>query len=102
MTRSEAALSPESYLEVGPGGNFLSTSHTIRHFAEANYESLLPDAGPFETWKENGSLTADRRANAVWKRMLDTYEPPQLDQAVRRRLETFVASRKAAMPDEWH
>lgn len=102
MDVNEESLSPESYYEVGPGGNFLSTSHTIRHFADANYESLLPDAGPYESWKENGSLTAAERANRRWKQMLAAYEAPSAASAIKASLEDFVASRKAEMPDQWY
>ena len=99
---SSETLSGESYLEAGPGENFLSTTHTLANFADANYESLLPDAGPFETWRDNGSLSAAERANRVWKEMLSTYEPPVLDENIKRKLEEFVASRKSEMPDEWY
>ncbi len=99
---SEETLSPESYFEAGPGENFLSTSHTLARYANANYESLLPDAGPYETWKEDGSLSAEQRANKVWHEMLANYEPPALDEKIKRELEEFVASRKAEMPDEWY
>ena len=99
---SSETLSRESYLEAGPGENFLTTSHTLANFADANYESLLPDAGPFETWRDNGSLSAAERANRVWKEMLSAYEPPALDENIKRELEEFVASRKSEMPDEWY
>ena len=99
---SEDTLSRESYLETGPGQNFLSTTHTLNNFANANYESLLADTGPYETWKENGSLTADQRANATWKAMLDNYKAPELDEKTRLKLNEFMANRKAEMADEWY
>lgn len=102
MTVTDETLSRESYLETGPGENFLSTSHTVAHFADANYESLLPDAGPYETWIENGSKTAAERANTRWKQMLKDYRQPEMDASIVKRLEEFVASRKAQMPDEWY
>ena len=92
----------ESYFEAGPGENFLSTGHTIANFAQANYESLLPDAGPYETWAENGAQTAAERANARWKQMLEDYRQPDMEAGTLKQLEDFVASRKDAMPDEWY
>ena len=102
MAVDEESLSRNSYLEVAPGGNFLSTSHTIENFATANYESLLPDTGPYEAWKENGSPSAAERANGRWKDLLASYEPPAMEPAIKAQLEDFVASRKAEMPDEWY
>ena len=102
MEVSAATLSRESYAEAGPGENFLSTSHTIAHFADANYESVLPDPGPYETWLENGALTAAERANVRWKQMLADYQPPSIDDRLVGQLKEFVAERKAQMPDEWY
>jgi len=98
----EEALSKPSYSEAGPGQNFLSTSHTLKHFSTANYESLLADTGPYETWVENGSRTACERANDRWKEMLAAYEQPPLDKNIDTALQDFMAVRKAAMPDEWY
>ncbi|MEH6456458.1 MAG: trimethylamine methyltransferase family protein, partial [Cocleimonas sp.] len=47
----------EAYLETEPGGNFLGTDHTMKHFKKANYQSTLGDAGSFEQWTEDGALT---------------------------------------------
>ena len=102
MEVTEHTLSRESYYEAGPGENFLSTSHTLENYATANYETLLPDTGPYETWKENGSPDAAERANRVWKEMLARYEQPAMDENIKTQLEDFVASRKAEIPDEWY
>lgn len=98
----EDSLARSSYREVGPGENFLTTSHTMRHYASANYESLLPDSGPFESWLENGSARAEDRANAVWKNMLDDYQPPELKPAIKSRLLEFITERKSELPDKWY
>lgn len=99
---NEETLARESYGDVGPGETFLSTAHTLRHCATAGYESLLPDAGPYETWRERGSPTAAERANGRWKAMLASYEEPPIDPGTDEDLRRFIADRKAALPDEWH
>ena len=98
----EEAFGRDAYHETGPGQNFLSTQHTLRHFATANFQPDIPEAGPFETWSENGSPTADRRATARWKQMLADYTPPPMEEDVLSALNEFVAGRKASMPDEWY
>ena len=98
----EEAFGRDAYHETGPGQNFLSTAHTLRHFATANFQPDIPEGGPFETWSENGSLTSDQRATGRWKQMLDAYKPPNMDEGIRAALDDFVASRKASMPDEWY
>ncbi len=98
----DEAFGRDSYAEAGPGENFLSTSHTLRHYTTANFEPQVPRGGPFETWDENGRRAADQRATARWRQMLAEYQPPDMNDSVRADLNTYVAERKAAMPDEWY
>lgn len=95
-------LARDAYAEAGPGTNFLSTGHTMRHFATANHAPDLPEAGPYETWIENGRQSAEQRANRLWKSMLASYEAPPIDPAVDEALLDFIARRKSEMPDAWH
>jgi trimethylamine--corrinoid protein Co-methyltransferase len=98
----DEAFGRDAYHETGPGKNFLSTQHTLRHFATANFQPDIPEAGPFEAWNENGSPTADQRATARWKQMLADYKAPPLDENIHAALLDFVATRKSSMPDEWY
>ena len=96
------SMGRDAYPEAGPGRNFLSTRHTLRHFATANYPSELPEAGPYETWVENGAPTLEQRANRRWKAMLAAYEAPSIDLGVEEALNDFVTRRKTGMTDEWY
>lgn len=96
------AFGRDAYLETGPGRNFLSTAHTLRHFETANYQSEIAEAGPYEAWADNGRPTAEQRANARWKAMLAEYEPPPIDPAIDEELRDTIARKKAAMDDEWY
>lgn len=102
MAVDDEALPKEPYYQAGPGDNFLSTSHTIRHFANCNYQSELPEAGAFEMWVEAGGLSAEQRANLRYKEMLNSYQMPKMDKAIDEALCDFVARKKQAMPDEWY
>jgi len=96
------AFGQDAYFESGPGQNFLSTQHTLRHFATANFQPDIPEGGPFETWQESGCQTTDQRATARWKQLLSDYKQPQIDDDIHAALSDFVAARKASMPDEWY
>lgn len=98
----EEAFGQDAYHETGPGQNFLSTQHTLRHFATANFQPDIAEAGPFETWAENGGQTSDQRATARWKKLLAEYNAPPMDENTLATLTEFVATRKASMPDEWY
>jgi trimethylamine--corrinoid protein Co-methyltransferase len=95
-------LAADAYRQAGPGGDYLGSAHTLRHFETANYMSDMADTTSFEQWTENGSRDAERRAGDRWTEMLANYDPPALDAGVDEALQAFVARRKAEMADEWY
>ncbi len=95
-------LAVDAFAEVGPGNHFFGSSHTLRHYETAFWDSDLSDNEPFEKWEAAGSEDAALRANRQWKRRLAEYEAPALDDGVRDSLQDYVARKKADMPDAWH
>jgi trimethylamine--corrinoid protein Co-methyltransferase len=95
LDTSDAALALDAIEDVGPGGHFLGTQHTLDRYETAFYEPILSDWRNFETWAEDGERTALQRANSLYKRVLEDYEPPALDVAVREELQAFVDRRKS-------
>ena len=90
----EASLGVEAIAEVGPGGHFFGSAHTLERYESAFYTPLLSDWRNFETWQADGAMTATERANAIWKRLLAEAVPPALDRAVAEALDAFVERRK--------
>ncbi len=88
------AIGIEATREVDPGGHFLSTQHTLERYETAFYEPMVTDWCNFEAWQEAGAPDAARRANALYKKLLEAYEPPPLDPVIAEELESFVARRK--------
>ena len=80
--------------EVGPGGHFFGSPHTMERYETAFYTPLLSDWRNFESWAENGSEDATVRANRIWKQILAEYEQPPLDARIDEELTEFVARRK--------
>jgi trimethylamine--corrinoid protein Co-methyltransferase len=91
---SEATLGHEAIADVGPGGHFFGTAHTLERFETAFYRPLLSDWRNFEAWQADGARTATQRANTIWKRLLADAVPPPLDPAVVEALDAYVARRK--------
>ena len=85
--------------EVGPGQHFLGCAHTQANFETAFYRSSIADNNSYEQWQAEGSLDAEQRANAIWKRMLEQYQAPELDPAIDEALTAFMEKRKASVPD---
>lgn len=89
-------LGLDAIADVGPGGHFFGTQHTLDRYETAFYSPLLSDWQNFGTWTEAGSQTAEARANRLWKQALSEYEAPPLEDAIRAELDEFVARRVAA------
>ena len=98
----EDSFGRAAYLDIEPGGNFLSTDHTMANFKKANYQSTLVDGGSFEQWIEDGALTLEQRANKRWKGLLESYQVPAIDPGVDEALLEFISIRKSSMPDMWY
>jgi trimethylamine--corrinoid protein Co-methyltransferase len=90
-----AELGLDAIAEVGPGGHFFASAHTLERYETAFYRPMLSDWRNFETWSDDGARTATERANGIWKRLLAEYTPPPMDAATREALDTFVERRKA-------
>ena len=91
---SDEAFAFDAMQEVPPGGHFLGTQHTMRHFRTAFYRSEVFDYNSAEQWEINGSLDTNQRANARWKKLLAEYEAPPLDQGLEQELQAFITLRK--------
>ena len=94
ITVDDDALGLDAIAEVGPGGHFFGSSHTLARFETAFYQPMLSDWRNFETWQEDGARTATQRANVIWKRLLADFEPPPMDSGRLEALDAFVDRRK--------
>ena len=92
---SPAGLAMDAIKDVGPGGHYFGTAHTLERFETAFYSPIISDWRNFESWEEAGKPTADQKANATWKKELALYERPYMDPAIEEELDAFVAKRKA-------
>jgi trimethylamine--corrinoid protein Co-methyltransferase len=99
---SDEHLAFDAFAEVAPGGHFLGTAHTMRHFRDAFYRAELFDYNSAEQWELNGSADSYTRASGKVKQLLAGYEPPALDPGAEQALRDFMAQRKAAIALEPH
>lgn len=85
--------------EVGPGSHFLGAAHTLANFETAFYRSSVADNASYEQWLAEGESRAEDRASRLCKEMLASYEPPAMDEGIDESLRSFMAEKKASMPD---
>ena len=95
----EEALAYGAHQEVGQGGHFLGAAHTLERFRECFYRPLLSSTENYERWSRNGGKDAAARASEIWRRTLDEYEEPPLDDGVRAELKAYVDRRRTELGD---
>ena len=95
----EASLAFDAHTEVGHGGHFLGAMHTMERFRTCFYRPMLSSSENFERWSRNGGKDTAMRAGDVWRKTLEEYEQPPLDDAVRQELEEYVVRRRRELGD---
>jgi trimethylamine--corrinoid protein Co-methyltransferase len=75
--------------QVGPGGSFLSTEGTMKHFREFWYPGLL-DRTRRDNWLNAGGKTLGQRLNERLKEILATHQPKPLDPEKKKILQQIL------------
>jgi len=95
LDTSPESLAVSAIGDVGHGGHFFGTSHTLERYETAFYAPLISNWDNYPTWQERGGIDARQRANSVWKQILAEHDDPTIDKGVVEELEGYVAKRKA-------
>ncbi|MEM9852433.1 MAG: trimethylamine methyltransferase family protein [Pseudomonadota bacterium] len=88
-------LAVDAIADVGPGGHFFGTGHTIDRFETAFYSPLVSDWSNFENWRDRGSQNAMDRANRIYREAVRNYEPPPMAHDRAEAIDAFIARRVA-------
>ena len=91
---SKETIALEAIAEVGPGGHFFGSPHTMARYESAFYTPILSNWDNHETWLEAGSINAEQRANQIWKQLLQEYQQPDIDPAIDEALRDYMERRK--------
>jgi trimethylamine--corrinoid protein Co-methyltransferase len=89
-----AELALAAIADVGPGGHFFGTQHTLDRYREAFHRPMLSDWTPHEAWKSAGGIGTVERAATVWPKLLAEYQEPALPPDRAEALAAYVARRK--------
>lgn len=90
ITVNDATIAADVILEAGPGGNYLTAEHTVRHMRGEFYFPTLSDRERREVWQAAGAPTTQQRANARAREILDEHRPLPLPDGVEERLFSLV------------
>lgn len=84
---NETTIAKEVITEVGPGGHYLSTDHTLKHMRDFRNPMLSKR----DSYKDKDDLiSTSKRANKKWKNILTDYEEPYLDSIIEKRLVNYI------------
>ncbi|SLN52845.1 Trimethylamine methyltransferase (MTTB) [Roseovarius albus] len=92
---NEATLGLEAIADVGHGGHFFGTQHTLDRFETAFYSPLLSDWDNFENWTDRGSADATTRASKIFKETLQNFEAPALEASRLDEIDDYITRRIA-------
>jgi len=95
----EESLAYDAHVEVGQGGHFFGTAHTLARFRDCFWRPSLASTENNDRWLRNGSQDHAARAEARWQVLLADYKRPPLDAAVEEELVEFVERRAAELGD---
>jgi trimethylamine---corrinoid protein Co-methyltransferase len=82
--------------QVGPGGNFMVSPHTLRHMRSEYFQGNgVTDRRNREKWAQDGGADARSRARAIARRLLNGEEtvhiPAEVDRKIRERFDVLLA-----------
>ena len=85
--------------DVGPGGHFFGTGHTLQHYRDAFFDPDTSDQSAYENWLDAGGTAAGERSRDVARQMLESYVAPAIDDSVSGAVDEFVTRRIAEIPE---
>jgi trimethylamine--corrinoid protein Co-methyltransferase len=100
----EDDLSLDLIAEIGPGGMFADSDHTLERMRTTMYLTDIADRDPREQWQESGSQDAQSRAMMRVKDILTRDNPadfsPEVDARIRAEFVGMISG-KSVPPDGW-
>jgi trimethylamine--corrinoid protein Co-methyltransferase len=81
--------------DVGPGGHFLATDHTLTHFKDQFWFPQTIDRSRWADWEAAGSLSMCDRVQQQVNDILDIHEPVLLAPTVQKQIDEILAKAEA-------
>ena len=83
--------------KVGPGGQYLSEMHTMKHFRKELWQTSLFTRKPIEKWQADGCRTTEDRVRERVAHLLETHTPEKLPESVIESLERIKTEVEAEL-----
>jgi len=86
----EESLALDVIAALGPGAEFMSSEHTLRHFREELFFPQLLNRTTVVRWKESEGMTALERAEERAKEIIAAHRPNGLDGKIQRAMSDLI------------
>jgi trimethylamine--corrinoid protein Co-methyltransferase len=96
---NEETLAYSAHQEVGQGGHFLGAAHTLERFRECFYRPLVSSTENYERWNRTGGKDAATRAGEIWRKTLEEYVEPPIEEDLQAELKAYVDRRRTELGD---
>lgn len=93
----DETLALDTIREVGHAGHFFGVDHTLERFRTCFHRPAVAVKQNLARWESAGSLSAEQRAERLWRERLAAHEPPPIDEDLLHELDMFVASRSVEL-----
>ena len=91
----EETLATSVIADIGPGGNYLTHPHTLRHFRQEQwFPSDLWTRQTYEAWEAGGAKTITDRAIAKVDYILGHHRPEPIDPLLAQEIDRIVEAAK--------
>jgi trimethylamine--corrinoid protein Co-methyltransferase len=95
---TEASIGLETILEVGPGGHFLDTDHTLQYFREEHWQPAIWSREMMGAWLEAGSrLDVDKARMVVLDLLQDHEKRNQMSPALEQNVVRIIDDARRAL-----
>jgi trimethylamine--corrinoid protein Co-methyltransferase len=79
--------------DVGPGGNYLTHEHTLRHYRkELWFPGTIWTRATFDAWQAGGQETVTERARRQVESILEEHQPVPMDSGLAREIDRIEAA----------
>ncbi|HLA38902.1 MAG TPA: trimethylamine methyltransferase family protein [Candidatus Glassbacteria bacterium] len=97
---SDEALGIDVLAEVGPGGTFIDTLHTVERFRRELWFPSLLDRQYFKAWLENGAESTETRCRRRKAELLSAAGPEPLDKTIDREFDKIIRAARSELTGE--
>lgn len=87
---NDEALALDVINEVGPGGNFIATEHTLRLFKKEIWLPELLNRKNYDAWVNDGRKSLADVVNEKTRWILEHHKPTQITELIRKKLINII------------